>query len=404
MKYVVFCIGLCCVLGFSHVTAQQKINLNLVEKILMEETPTKEDLEKAVENVNLAIKKEKYYQKSKTWYLRGKAYEKLYYADYTIKNMYKRSALSAAVASYVNAKRLELNSVYNLKAERELESLWGNELTTAVNYYQENKLFGAVSHFENLTIIKPADTKGYIYAASAATELKDYPTAIKNFKSLARLNPREDIYVNIIRLQKDFRYDYQSAQETINEAKRTLGQNNLTILKNEVDLLITQKKNQEAITVLDKTIALEPGNAVLHLRRGLLYDQIYSDEVVKTNPDENLLQEYQKKAISSYKKTTELDPDNVTAYFNYSVLLSNKANRYFNEVNSLSMQEYEEKGEALKTKGMELLKTAVIPMEKALELDPDDVDTLFALQNYYSALGENEKFFRVKERLKKLGY
>lgn len=364
-----------------------------------------EDLTTAKEIIDLAADYEKTKEKSRTWYLRGTVYKFIYDSPEEIAGIAKPEALKTSSESYNKALEVgKETETYVLFSNQELEQLWSQVLNEGVESYKAGNIDDAVKYFQYTSLVKPQDTTGYLYAASAASEGQKYDLAINNYKKLVKLNPNEDTYATIISIQKDYMKDVDAAAATVAEAKEVLGEDNNLINKIEIDILIATSKVDVALAKIDKAIASEPENAKLYLRRGLLYDQLASREMQNDPVDKEKLDELIDKAAEAYKKTIEFDDKSLTAYFNYSVIISNKANVYFKEVNLMSPSQYRKSGKVLEDKGVSYLKDAVPLMEKARELSPEDRDVLFALQSFYSRLKYEEKTKEVSDKLEELGY
>lgn len=387
---------------------KKKPSLTKVEALVNKgkETPlSAEDLTTAQSIIEEATTYEKTMEKTRTWYLRGYVYKFIYEAETEFDGVSKPDAIKRSADSFNKALDLgKETDTYVLFANQEVEQLWSNLLNSGVEAYQAGELGDAVKFFEYTSLVKPADTTGYLYAASAASESENYEKAVANYKKLVELAPSEERYGIIISLQKDYLKDIEAAQATITEAKGVLGEDNVVLNQVEIDIFIALKKVDEALEKIETAIAADPNNSRLYLRKGLLYDQLASKEMDNEEVDKEKVSGYVDEAGKAYDKTIELDDQNLTAYFNYAVIISNKARVYFNEVNLMSPKEYNKTGIAIEKKGLETLEKAVPLMEKARELSPEDKDVLQALENFYSTLKMNDKADEVSEKLKELGF
>ncbi len=385
---------------------KQKPKLSKAEMLVtksQESELSQEEMIEAKTNVDLAVDYEKTKDKARTWYLRGMVYKLIYTSSTDFEGVSKEDALVTAGESFSKSTELDGEAgLYGIKANAELEGLWGGLLNEGVGYYNEGDMEGAIRAFEGCSLVKPNDTTGYLYAASAATELQDYETSEKNYKKLVKIQPTEANYSALISVQKDGLKNLESAMATIEEAKGVLGQDNSTVGKYEIDILIQTKKVQEAIDKINQAIESEPENSILVLKKALLYDQLAGAERKKDEPDNELLEKYANEAQAAYKKTTELDPNNVTAYFNYAISYNDKANKLYNELNLMSPKEYNRNEKKYKQDALVFLEKAVPLMEKAYELAPEDADVLFALENFYTRMNKKDKLAEITAKLKEL--
>ncbi len=362
-----------------------------------------EDLVAVKEMADDAIVYEKTMGKTRTWYLHAMVYKLIYDKGEEVAGVSTIDALTTVGTSLAKAAELgKETDIYTIKANQVSENLWGELLNNGVNAYNEQNLAEAVKAFELTTLIKPQDTTGYLYAGAAASDLKDYDAAVRNYKNLVKINPQESYYSALISIQKDGMKDFDGAQATIDEAKEALGDNQ-TINKYEIDLLIQTDQVSKAITKIDEAVTAEPSNAILHLKRGLLFDQLASAERKSESPDLAKLENYVTEARASYDKTIELDPQNLTAYFNYSIIYNDMANKLYNELNAMGIKEYQKNKKKYETDAKVYLEKALPYMEKAYGIDGDDADILYALESFYSRLNKKDKLAEVQAKMKSLG-
>ena len=368
---------------------------------------TAEEILKAKEIIDLATEYEKTKGKTKTWYLKGELYKLIYSQEAELEGITKSEALSNAVQGYNKAVEIgNDNDSYTIFSGTGIDGLWSELINAGVKNYNEGNNTEAAKYFEYVGLVKPNDTTGHLYAAAAAQESGDYQRAIDNYKKLVKVNPQEKYYVTMLLLQKESLKDVDAAIATINEAKSVLGEGNTNeINKYEIDILIKNDQIDQAIAKLDQAIEKEPDNVKLYVRQGLLYDGIANDELKKEDDaDDAKVEKYQDLAEKAYQKALEIDENDLTANFNYAVIVSNKANQYFREYNLMTPSEELKRGAQVIKQGKDILTKAIPYMEKARELKPEDQDVLYALQSFYSRLNDKEKIKEINDRLTELGY
>jgi tetratricopeptide (TPR) repeat protein len=104
-----------------------------------------------------------------------------------------------------------------------------------------------------------------------------------------------------------------------------------------------------------------------------------------------------KQAEADYKKAVELKPNYFDALFDLGVL-------YFNH--GVAITKLADKiTDAAKSKAEDIKATAefnkaMIPLEKALEIDPKNNNTMYALSKIYARLALTDKYNAIKERMK----
>lgn len=386
---------------------QKKPNLTKAETIVTKGTQSElsaEELTTALEIVDLAATHEKTMTKSRTWYLRGMVYKFIYNSSNEFENISKGDAIKNAGEAFNKSSELGGDSdTYGGNSFIEVGNLWGTLLNEGVGHYNDGNMEEAVKVFEYTSLVKPEDTTGYLYAGSAASDIKDYEAAQRNYRKLVDLKPTEDYYKALISVEKDGLKDTDAALKTIEEAKGVLGDNNTEIGKIEIDILIGNNKVQEAIEKINTAIEAEPENSILVLKKGLLYDRLSAAEKKKDEPNEELIVKYGDEAQQAYKKVTELDPENVTAFFNYSISYNEKAVRLSNELNAMGIRDYNKNKAKYEADAMKYLEQALPLMEEAYRIAPEDADVLFALEQYYTRMKKNDKLKEITQKLESLG-
>ena len=153
-------------------------------------------------------------------------------------------------------------------------------------------------------------------------------------------------------------------------------------------------KNKEAIELLKEAISKDTKNESLYFALGNTYDNLRASSENKAGADD-----YFSLADIAYKKAIELKTDYADAYFNLGVMHFNRGAEMANAANMLKSQTEYDKA---KLKFEEVFNTAKPYLEKALELNPKDYNTLTTLKQLYVRTGEKEKYNAVQKTLDSL--
>ena len=307
----------------------------------------KQELTEAVEMIELVINDAKLSTKPDAWSTRVKVYKAVYSSETPVAGVDKDQALELAVASKDKVAEVEGKGdagPFIFAAEQDITNLYNEILNKGVELYNGGTYEEAIGYFETLPKLNDEDTVGYTYAAQVANEIEDWPTLVSNYQALGRMLKREEFYTTVLQIQKDVMEDLPGAEATIAEAKEVLGDDNNNINKYEIDLLILQDKIEDAKNKLIMAIEAEPELAVLRLRLALLYDQLASNERAKEESNAEKLAEYETAAGDAYAATLEVDPQNITALYNYSVVFNERANTLLKELEEMagrSINEYQ---------------------------------------------------------------
>lgn len=389
---------------FSVATSQNSQLYDLFEK--SEATAlSAEELAAGKQIVDNAITDNSLNKQAKTWYERGRFYSLIYRSNNNLPGVKKADVLQAVYDANEKVQQLgaEFDS-YKPLMNYEVQNLWNAVFNEGVAQYQKNNMTSAIKYFERSSILKPQDTLSYLYAASLAGDAQKYEVALRNYKKLVKLNPKEDYYGMIITIENSILQDQEAAMKSVQEAKAVFGNANPLINAYEIDILIALGQLEKALNQLNGAIAAQPDKEILRLKKGLLYDQLISMEKDKAAPNQNQVDKWTMEAANAYQQALALNPNSLTANYNLSVLFSQQANDLYKQANELPLEEFETKGAELERQGKELFKTALPFMEKAREIDPTDIGVLRALQLYYAKLEMDDKYVDVNNKLKELGY
>ena len=102
------------------------------------------------------------------------------------------------------------------------------------------------------------------------------------------------------------------------------------------------------------------------------------------------------KAEADYKRVVELDPEGFDGNYSLGALYYNRGAEMLNEANDILD---DTKYKAAKTAAEDQLKAALPFLEKAHNLDPEDVQTMSSLKVIYARTNQMEKFDAIKEKL-----
>ncbi|MFT7377775.1 MAG: tetratricopeptide (TPR) repeat protein [Sphingobacteriales bacterium] len=173
---------------------------------------------------------------------------------------------------------------------------------------------------------------------------------------------------------------------TIIEKGRTRYPEYNGLVIDELNIYIAQGKLKEAIGKLEAATTADPENQTLFFALGAAADNI---------------QNFQK-AIEAYKKAIELDGNYFAANYNLGALFYNKGVNLVQAANKISFNDTKAYEKA-KASFIAEFNSALPYLEKSLELDSEDKNTLISLKEIYVRLGDLEKSKEMKQRLDAIG-
>ena len=136
---------------------------------------------------------------------------------------------------------------------------------------------------------------------------------------------------------------------------------------NRLQEYLDSKQYDKALSILDEAIETSPENSLYYYVKGDIYLNQKKDE---------------DQALAMYGKAVEIKPDYTDALYMSGFVYFNRAKSITEKINDLpgnKVKEYE----ALKKEQKEVFMQSLPYFEKALEVSPDDVDTLKALREVY---------------------
>jgi tetratricopeptide (TPR) repeat protein len=231
------------------------------------------------------------------------------------------------------------------------------------------------------------DTTSMYYAAYSAFQVKKYNEASSLFNKLLTNNYlKSDIYqgLELISLAQK---DTTAALKHIEDGRK-LFPNEMSLVYDELNIYLSQNRNQEVIDKLKDAIAKKPDSHELNFLLASKYDKNFNDT---TN------------AKKYYLESIKIKPDYFDAYYSLGVLYYNIAFGINEEIKKLpnTDQKNYDRLIPIRNKYFEL---AIPYMEKANTILPEDRDTLIALKQLYITLKMTAKYDSIVAKIKALGY
>jgi tetratricopeptide (TPR) repeat protein len=152
----------------------------------------------------------------------------------------------------------------------------------------------------------------------------------------------------------------------------------------ETNIYLATNEKEKAMKDLEMALQFDRTNPSIFFAVGTIYDQMGDIPA----------------ATSAYENAIALNPEYFEANYNLGALYVNKAADILDKANDLpldAVKEYEKQ----KANADEMLNKSVPYLEKALELMPEDVNTMVSLKEIYTRLGLTDKLENINSRLQK---
>jgi tetratricopeptide (TPR) repeat protein len=420
MKKIVFTMAMLAVAlaGFA-----QKKNVSRAENALYE--PTESNLRSAVTDIEAAMQDPTTANQAKTYYVAGQVYYKIYEKE-SEKQMLKQSFdqkvkdefLVKAIDAF--AKTAELDERPDEKGK--VKPKYTKDLKKNLGTYSQYLINEGLVNYNENNYKKAYDLWGkfletYTYPILVAngTKKDSLYFDIKYYSMTAALNVPE-MKPQVIRLMEELKdagygatlsardstkntpesviyqwlYDQYNAQNDTAKFVKLLqdGVNkypgDMYLMGNLINYYINSNKTDEAVAYLDNAIKNDPKNPQYYAIKGnlLLNGKKDFDE-----------------AIALYNKAAGLDPSYFLAQAGLGLAYVTKAEEIFNKAGAIKDNK---KYEAEKKRARDEFEKSLPYLEKARELNPQDVDNLKVLRAAYLRLDRGKDFDRIDAEIKRM--
>lgn len=167
----------------------------------------------------------------------------------------------------------------------------------------------------------------------------------------------------------------------------------------EINSYLKKGKLDELTSRLEQAIKQEPNNIGLYVTLGNVYDNLYQSMSKEKNNEK--AEQYFNEAKKYYEQASAKDPKNVDAVYSLGALYYNKAAVRTQEMNALP-DDFSSAGlkkmKTLRDEILALFDQSLPYFQKAENINPNDVNTLIALNEIY-ARKEDELSLEFKKRL-----
>lgn len=369
-------------------------------------------LDKAQEYIDKAIEHEKTIADAKAWYYRGNIYIDIYNSPLDAYRNLSPEALTIAFTSYQKAIELDEKGDYKDEILEKMPGLGelffnegarqynaGIEANNSLDSVAARTSFGySVNAFEQAYNIYTKaginDTTTIFYVSVAAELAGDYDKAKEKLTQLISMQyPKPTVYGSLAGIYYEHDKDVEKAME-IFALGRERFPNDLNLLLLETNLFLGEAMTEKALDNLQMAAKIDTNNPTIFFAIGAKYNEVV-DDTTKTN---EMREDAFQKAVIAYKRSIELKPDYFDPNYNIGALYVNKASTEISVANELPIEE-QAKYDALMESANTYLKDCLPYLEKAHELQPDDISTMVSLKEIYTRLGMLEKMKEMDTKL-----
>ncbi len=325
----------------------------------------------------------------KTWYYRGLIYQDIVESPDVVIQSIDSEALNKATESYEKSMELDIKKIYVDDIKKRLPFIQNRYANYGIEKFKTKDFNLAGQYFERAVAIgekyyNKLDTSLLYNAAIAAQNSKN---SVKQKELLGRLitlkYPEADIYRSMANLYLSEK-DTTKGLEYIAMGRAAYPNNNLLTI-DELNVYMARGQSKQMIEKMEAAAAADPTNKTLHFALGATYDNMGKRD----------------NAEKAYLKAIEIDPNYFDALYNLGAMHYNVAVEVFNKTNDLPMSKQKEY-DAGKLKYTASFNKSLPFLEKALELQPNDSNTLLSLKEVYAKTGNLTKSGEMKKRIEGL--
>jgi len=353
-------------------------------------------LDKAKESLDQALTNDKSKVWFNTYFAKGKLCQAIFEADNPKFNSYFQDPLAEAYASYEKAMQLDTKGATKKKIITNMiyNSLAMNLYAQGGKRFEEKDFEGALKSFAAQIEITESDkyagvpdTGMYYNAGLAVINAKKYDEALKYFQKCADLKYQGLItHIQIYECYMGLGDTIKAENYLLDLPNKFPGDNNVTLQL--IDFYIKSSKYDEALKYIRIAKDVDPNNYSLYFAAGIMFlNQNRNDE-----------------AITEMTKAVELKSDMFDIQYGLGVAYINKAAEMYQKANEI--MDVNKYSAAIDEANIVYAK-AIPYMEKANQLNPNDIDALRRLSElYYRAKQKdpayNNKYDEVRAKISTL--
>ncbi len=318
------------------------------------------------------------------WTTKGDVYKqiyegKLFYAQ-------NPNCLFDAKDAYVKAYELELNPKKQKKNFPSMEMLYSYLFNEGFERFNAKKYDDAFKHFKASQDIDAflnekqyksvLDTNNIFATGIAAANANDLDAALPYLKKLVDMNYNNAaVYETLAQIYDNKKQDADLKAIVTKGLAKYPDNKNLQIY--ELNSTLDAGDLSESISKFESAVAKDPKNASIIFNLAVLYDKNKQTD----------------KAKETYDKAIAIKPDYGDAYFNIGVMYFNEGVEINKSMNAIDDKDdpLGKKYNELKVKRDAVFQKALPYLEKAYEIDPNNIDYKSNLKKVYASMNMLEK-------------
>ena len=272
--------------------------------------------------------------------------------------------------------------------------------------YEESADYFYKSAVMNSLMTGKKDTAGFYNACISAQKAKNPQKMVDYNKKMIDQKIASPYNFQTIYDAKLMLKDTAGALEYLSKGRKTFP-NDVYLMNRETETYLQKGQQDKALANLQTAIEKDPTNPQLQLVLGNVYDNLANPkgksgrDTIKPADYDTLVA----KAARHYQKAIDLKPTNQESYFNALYNLGALYNNYGGTLYNKSMEkstitDLAKKQKEYEAKSNEYYKKAIPYLEQALAIKTDDKATMSALRKLYYLTGNEVKGKEMSDKLK----
>ncbi|MCL2682640.1 MAG: tetratricopeptide repeat protein [Bacteroidales bacterium] len=345
----------------------------------------RERLDRALTAIKLAMEEPENQSNAMAWLSQAKIYTAIAVTEKPEYRKLEPNPIPLAFQSF--QKVFSLNEDFSLLARQEISNLAIAAYNSGVALYQEQRFSEAVEMFK-ISINTNAfdgviDTLGMFSIALSAYAAGDKAMAKEFYLKVIELEADQpSAYINLALIYID-ENDFANAGRYADLVVERFSDDYMAMI-NAANIHLQIHNYERASQILSNMAEQYADDPVVFFALGAAYAQI----------------KMPKEAEQAYLRTLELQSDYFEAIFNLGVLYYNQGVDIRLEADALPMSE-QKKYEELLEKANDMFRKAAQMLEKALEVQPNDIDVMMILKGIYTNLGMMDKVSAINTEIEK---
>ncbi len=344
-----------------------------------------QELDKAKAAIDLASEHADTKDFWKTWLYKARVYIAIANDTSAKYKPMKLEALNTAIDAYVKFAGYDQKKQNKEDVKEEaLRCVYAQAYAGGGQAFQNADYKGAYDFFQVSARLHDAiglmDTVAVYNSALAANNAGDWANAEANYRKCIKANYKaEDNFNDMSMMFYKKAEDVDKALAVLKEGREAFSSNSPMLLA-ELEIFLGTNRFDEALSNLNLAISKDSTNHILYFARGMIFNN----------------KSKFKQAEKNYLKAIELKPDHYDSNFNLGALYFNEGADVITKAGDIpDFKEYE----VAKKKGDAILVKAIPFLEKALEIRPDDKDSMSSLMQLYGRTNQSDKYNEIKARM-----